>query len=184
MSRRRAWRVPDTVQRSLARHGLGRTPAGRIAGGGLQACYDIVDSVQDKMHARSREDGRMTTTRRIGLAGALLGLAVLVGAEAGWAACCKCTPCVEPGVACFTTPDTQDSCELKCPVAFSGFCNFDSFSAAATCGRGEFADCSLIDGWQVKVRAPVMGFPATGVTAIGMLIAGAALLARRARRDG
>jgi hypothetical protein len=126
----------------------------------------------------------MTTTKRIWLAGALSGLAVLVGAEAGWAACCKCTPCAEPGVACFTTLDTQESCELKCPVALSGVCSFNSFSADATCGQDEFADCSLIDGRQVGVRAPVMGLPAIGVTAIGLLIAGAALRARRVRPEG
>jgi hypothetical protein len=126
----------------------------------------------------------MTTTRGIWLAGALLGLAVLVGADAGWAACCKCTPCPEPGVACFTTPDTQSSCELTCPGAGSGVCAYNRFSADASCGQGEFADCTLIDGRQVAARAPAMGLPAIGVTAIGLLVAGAALTARAARQDG
>jgi hypothetical protein len=127
----------------------------------------------------------MTTTNRIRLAGALLGLAVLVGAKVGWAACCKCAPCVEPGVACFTTVATQIDCTDKCPVALSGVCNYNNFAVDATCGQGEFADCSFIDGQQqAAVRAPVMDLPAFGVTAIGLLVAGAALLARRARRDG
>jgi hypothetical protein len=125
----------------------------------------------------------MTTTTRIWLTGALIGLAVLVGAEAGWAACCKCSPCVDEGVACFTLATELDCTEI-CPVAETGFCNFDSFSAEATCGQGDFADCTFINGQLVRNRAPAMSLPALGVTAIGLLVAGIGLAVRGARRSG
>ncbi len=125
----------------------------------------------------------MTTTTRIWLAGGLLGLAVLLSAEAGWAACCKCTPCAEGGVACFTLA-TLDACTQRCPVAESGVCAFNNFSADAVCGQGNFADCTLINGQEVGTAAPVMSWPAVGVTAIGLLVAGAALVARAARPRG
>jgi len=125
----------------------------------------------------------MTTRTRIWLAGGVIGLALLLGAKPGWAACCKCAPCVDGGVACFALA-TQGECTGRCPIAGSGVCAFDSFSADATCGLGEFADCTFIDGREVEVRAPVMGMPAMAVTAIVLMMAGSALLARRHRRDG
>jgi hypothetical protein len=126
----------------------------------------------------------MTTTTRIWLAGGLIGLAVLVGAEAGWAACCKCSSCVEGGAACFTTLATQTECMNICPVAKTGLCNFDSFSADATCGQGEFADCAYINGQLVRTGAPAMSLSALGVTAIGLLVAGVGFTLRGARRAG
>ena len=125
----------------------------------------------------------MSTLKRMWLVGALLGLAMLVGAEAGWAACCKCEPCREPGVACFTTPATEQDCQQRCPFAGSGNCGFGGFSAEATCGLGEFADCTFIDGQAVVAPAPAMGSPAIAMSALGLLVAGAVLVARRARRS-
>jgi hypothetical protein len=111
---------------------------------------------------------------------------VLLGAEAGWAACCKCTPCPEPGVACFTTSATQGDCVARCPAAGSGVCFFDAFAAEATCGQDAFADCTFIDGQQQQAvtRAPVMGLPAVVLTALVLVVAGVCLIAGQARRDG
>lgn len=124
----------------------------------------------------------MATPKRMWLVGALLGVTVLVGADAGWAACCKCEPCAEPGVACFTTPGTIEECQMRCPFSGSGNCGFGGFSVEATCGLGEFADCTFIDGQQVAAPAPAMGSPAIAMATVGLLVAGVALLARRTRR--
>ncbi|MBP1684282.1 MAG: hypothetical protein H6Q33_425 [Deltaproteobacteria bacterium] len=126
------------------------------------------------------------TTKWVWLAGVVTALAVLAGVEAGWAACCKCVPCPEPGVACFTTIDTQDDCVARCPAAGSGVCGFDSFDANATCGQNAFADCTIIDGQQrlPVTSAPVMSMPAVGVTVLILLVAGVGLTARQARRGG
>jgi len=124
----------------------------------------------------------MTTRRRMWVASAVVGLALLFAAGPGWAACCKCTPCIEgPAIACFSAPATRQECELKCPFAGSGNCGFDSFAVEATCGQGEFADCTSINGDLVGLPAPAMGAPAVAVTAIGLLLAGAGLIARRTR---
>ena len=124
----------------------------------------------------------MTRTTRMWLAGGLCMLAVLLGAQAGWAACCRCTPCTEGGIACFTLA-TLEECTQKCPFGGSGFCAFDRFSADAVCGQADFADCTIINGQRVGTPAPAMNLPAVGVTVIGLLVAGAALAIRRARRD-
>ena len=125
----------------------------------------------------------------------LLGLMVLAAARQGWATCCKCSQC-DSAVLCFTSGgDTSDCFETcnginTCPCTDINTCPL-TFSLPATCGEGEFSDCTQIDNIPVaaarRAAAPVLGSPTSPwfvLMTIALLVAGAVPLARRTRREG
>ncbi len=133
------------------------------------------------------------TTRSIWVVMGLFCL-VLIAARPGWATCCKCLQC-DSAVLCFTSGGNTGDCFETCSGISACPCtNIDTcplqFDATATCGAGEFADCTAIDNVPVGPRpsaavAPVLGSPTSPwfvLVALGLLVAGVVPLVRRAQR--
>ncbi len=123
----------------------------------------------------------------------LLGLVV---ARQGWAACCKCLQC-DSAVLCFTGGGNAGDCFETCSGINTCPCtNLQTcplvFDAMATCGENGFADCTAINNVPVATptpgvtAAPILGSPTSPwfvLATLALLLTGAALLFRSARRE-